>query len=177
MINRFGDTTALTLNGAILRVIGPAGGSPTLTPPSEVIGDLTVAGGSSLGLHRKDGNGSVGLQAATCTRYGAASLVIDTGNDSYLGVASGTPNNVRFVISSGAPTVTNGMVAPWMVSYNDQSFLSYGANGFATVPGSSYVVINSGAFTPGLTTATDKAWIHTAHAVLQDDPVVYALRA
>ena len=103
-------------------------------------------------------------------------MVIDSSNASYLGVASGTANNIRFVIGSGAPTVTNGMVAPWMVSYNDQSFLSYGANGFATVPGSSYVVINSGAFTPGLTTATDKAWIHTTDAVLQDDPVVYALR-
>ena len=178
MINRFGDTTPLILNGAILRVLGPAGGAPTLTIPSELIGDLTVAGGSSLGLYRKDGNGSVGLQAATFTRSGAASLLIDTGNASYLGVASGTPNNIRFVIGSGAPIPINGMVAPWMVSYTDQSFLNYpasGSVGFATVPAASYVAVSSGAFTPGLTTATDKVDI-TAAVTLQDDPVVYALR-
>ena len=179
MINRFGDTTPLILNGAILRVLGPTGGAPNLTVPSEVIGDLTVAGGSSLGLYRNAGNGSVGLQAATFTRSGAASLLIDTTNASYLGVASGTPNNIRFVIGSGAPIPTNGMVAPWMVSYNDVSFLNYpatGSVGFTTVPAGSYVAVSSGAFTPGLTTATDKVWIHTNDAILQDDPVVYALR-
>ena len=174
MVNRYGDSTPLTLNGAMLRVLGPNSTSPTLASP-EVIGDLNIAGGSTLGLYRRQGNGAAALTVASLNRVGFGTLTLETTDPAFLGVANGTNNNLRFLVSGTAPTATNAMVDPWMISWRNSSFLDY-----TTLTGFRLATFNTtvttGAFPAGLIDATAKVSVTTADTFLRDNPTVYALR-
>ena len=175
MINRYGDATPLTLNGAFLRVLGPNSNSGTLASP-EIIGALNIAGGSSVAFHRRQGGGASALTVESLNRVGFGTLSVETNNDaSWLGRTNGTGDNFRFLVSGATkPTVTNGMVAPWMISWRNNNFLDYTeANGFRQITAWEH---NTGAFPVGLTAGTAKVNIWGAEAFLRDNPTVYALR-
>jgi hypothetical protein len=79
----------------------------------------------------------------------------------------------RIIVTTGAPTPVNGMVSPSIVNQTDNTFVTYGANGFANV---TYDDTVNATYPVGSLTPTDKVDVVTAALPLQDNPTVYSLR-
>ena len=160
--NRWGSGNAMALNGATLSYTGATAGS------SQTIGNFSFAAGSHMTFAGTGiGTINVGTGAGTLTRAGDATLVFSTNNVGLLGTASA--GGGRLIISGGGPTTANGMAGGYFVDGTSNTFVTYGANGFADA---AYNVTNLPA---GLVAGTGLAQINTASVTLADNPSIYAL--
>ncbi len=130
---RWADTAPITLFSAVIDMVGD---NTDHAANREVVGDITVGGGSEVTVRRTTGFGAE-LETSNIFRkvasgigqWGTLSLRHDAG---LLGVP-GTVNTDHFIVTSGVGAtagqvpVNNNMVDPWIVSRNDNQFLKYDA--------------------------------------------------
>lgn len=156
--DRWGDATAVPhLRGAEFKLTAARSANTT-----ETVGAITFNGNSSITLNGS--NNSTGLSEltiASLTRQDRGVLTLTA--QGTLGTASS--GNSR-LLNAAAPTVTNGIVEPWMVrSTND--FLTFSGGQYlpATYSGSD------------INTATNTSTTNqTSSTTLSDDRTTYALR-
>lgn len=117
--NKLGDTTALILDGAGINLINSSG-----RVNMETVGAVTVKGGAGITLERNGTNGQIVLNVASITRSGQSTLTLRE-NANELG--SLNLQSMK-LINGTAPTLTNGIVAPWMINATRRTFLGYDAN-------------------------------------------------
>jgi autotransporter-associated beta strand protein len=124
--NKYADTQPLVLDGANLTLVSSNG-----RMNQERVGVISAKGGAEITLERTGTNGQMVLSAAGLTRVGLATLALrENGNE--LGLLQ-TQSMKMFVDT--APTLTNGMVDPWMINYTRQQFLGYNTTtGFTNAP-------------------------------------------
>lgn len=115
--NKYGDTTPLVLDGAGLNLINRSG-----WVNQETVGAITVKGGAGITLERNGTNGQIILKTPSITRDGQATLAIRE-NVNELG--SINLQSMKLFVTSGAPALSNGIVAPWMINATRRTFLSY----------------------------------------------------
>ena len=150
----------LLANGTTLQLVGV---NSTATPQTsaETIGAVTFDGTPFLKSYSATpANTTTTLTAASLTRSGRAVLYIQGNTIGSLG----TGDQVKV---TAAPAVTNGMVAPYFLNAQtgEQSFLTYGANGFANAAYSANLlnasaatdIVDQGATAVALTGAAN-AW-------------------
>ncbi|MBL9133885.1 MAG: hypothetical protein JNG86_21920, partial [Verrucomicrobiaceae bacterium] len=124
--NKLGDTTPLTLDGAGINLINSSG-----RVNMETVGAVTVKGGAGITLERNGTNGQIVLNVASITRSGQSTLTVRE-NANELG--SLNLQSMK-LINATAPTLTNGIVAPWMINATRRTFLSYNADtGYVNAP-------------------------------------------
>jgi autotransporter-associated beta strand protein len=124
--NKYADTQPLVLDGANLTLVSSSG-----RMNQERVGVISAKGGAEITLERTGTNGQMVLSAAGLSRVGLATLALrENGNE--LGLLQ-TQSMKMFVDT--APTLTNGMVDPWMINYTRQQFLGYNTTtGFTNAP-------------------------------------------
>jgi autotransporter-associated beta strand protein len=105
------------------------------------------------------------------TRSGPGStLLLQTAAANSLNAAT----NYDRIIVNNPPTPVNGMVAPYIVNATDNTFVTYGVNGFANVTYDT--TVGAGTFPAGLAPTAKVDVNFTGGVALTDNPVVYALR-
>lgn len=117
---RYGDTTALTLDNGILRLRGSS-----VKDVTETVGTITAKGGSTIAIERQSAARAIVLEADIVR--GPNAVIALTHNTDILGA------DERFYLKSGIGSIgglTNGMVAPWMISATNMQFLTYTEFGF-----------------------------------------------
>ena len=175
LTNRWDDGTAINLNGGQLYLRARNDAAVTST---ETVGAINYSMGSSLRVDKRIAAGAAELTVGALTRGGTGStLLIIPATAGNLGVA-GNDNAERVVVTGGETAITpngvvNGMLPAYIVNGTDNTFLTYGANGFANATYDNTFI--GGVFTTN-TTGTSKVDIGTAFMVLTQDQTVYALR-
>jgi hypothetical protein len=172
--DRWGDSTPIVLNGALLDLVGRVDATTT-----ETVGDVTFARGARIRVGRNTSGttGTATLSLASLTAAGGVgnTLTLQSSGAGTLGSATGD----RLIVTGAAPTVTNGMTSSSIVNGTDNTFVTYGAtNGFANVTYDTTVAGNNTtpvAIPTGLA-ATTKLDITTGAVVLADNLTVHALR-
>jgi len=135
--NKLGDTTPLVLDGAGINLISSSG-----RVNQETVGAITVKGGAGITLERSS-SGQIVLNTPSITRDGQATLAIRNTTAAELG--SINIQSQKLFITGAAPTLTNGIVAPWRVNLSGRNFLSYDANlGFTNAPFEAATVVGGG---------------------------------
>jgi autotransporter-associated beta strand protein len=121
---RWKDNASLALTDNVVRLQGNAAVEVT-----ETVGGIdAVSGANRLEVVRAVPGRGTELRTPSITRSGNGTLqFVNTG--SQLG------SDERVIVTGTAPTVTNGMVAPWMVSTNDIQFLTYNQDFGFTIAG------------------------------------------
>ncbi|RYD85505.1 MAG: hypothetical protein EOP84_02285, partial [Verrucomicrobiaceae bacterium] len=179
-VNRWGDSTPITLNNTTLTL---SARNVAAVRTTEKFGAMTIAGGNVMNLNRTQtesvGHGiEVVVDSLTRSNQGTLEFVRNSGG------GAGYTGGQRFLVANGAPTVTNGMIAPWLVAQNNgpAEFLTYTpANGIGIVTYNN--TITTGTYTAGAlnfdaTAGTGgKVLVTTADLTLQDNPTLYALRS
>jgi fibronectin-binding autotransporter adhesin len=120
----FGTSASITLNNGALG-LGTGG---TLAGGESVNAtgyDITYNGQNAIKLQA--GGGNVTLAANTLTRVNNGVMLLNPTSGGALG------NTEKVTVASGAPTVINGMVAPYYINQTTRNFLTYGPNGFQDV--------------------------------------------
>ncbi|NJN05598.1 MAG: hypothetical protein HC814_03290 [Rhodobacteraceae bacterium] len=157
--NRWGDTTAMALDGSLLNFIGVNAAQHSF----ERVGDITFSAGSRLTLTGSTNTlgASALLSASALTRVGAGTLQLGRalgGNE----VRHNFGESNQFHVDGGLPLV-NGMVAPYIVNGTDHQFVTYGTTGFSNAPATS-VNLNTAAATDivsaGVTTLASERTVH-----------------
>lgn len=121
---RWEDSVGLTLNNSILRLQG----SPAVEV-AETVGTITSASGTNqIQVVRGVVGRGTELRTPSIDRPGNGTIQF-VHNGSQLG------SDERVIITGTAPVVTNGMVAPWMVSASDTQFVTYNADLGFTIAG------------------------------------------
>lgn len=119
--NKWGDSTPMVLDGAGLNLINHSG-----RVNQEVVGAITVKGGAGITLERNGGSGQMVLSTPSITRATGATLSIrPTSSSTEFGTVA--LQSSRLLVTGGGPelTMTNGIVAPWMVDMQNRNFLNY----------------------------------------------------
>lgn len=125
--NKLGDSTPLILDGAGINLIDNYQRVNT-----ETVGAITAKGGAGITLERNSTNGQMTLIAPSITRDGQSTLTVRV-NTNQLG--SGNIESIKLILTGGAPALTNGIVAPWMVNATYRTFLSYNTEtGYTNAP-------------------------------------------
>lgn len=147
---RWKDSVGVSLSNSILRLQG----NPAVEV-AETLGTITANQGTSqIQIVRGMAGRGVELRTPGITRVGNSTVQL-THNGSQLGT------DERLIFTGAAPTVTNGMVAPWMISASDVQFLTYNADTGFTIAGfdrtasgtlASYTAGNDRLFVNGATT-------------------------
>lgn len=121
---RWGDSTPFNMSNSILRLQGN-----TAVEVVEVVGDINaVQGTNQVQIVRGVIGRGTELRTPSITRTGNSTVQF-VHNGSQLG------SDERLMITGTAPTVTNGMVLPWMVSASDLQFLTYNSDTGLTIAG------------------------------------------
>lgn len=121
---RWEDSVGFSLTDNVIRLQGNAA-----VEVVETVGAIDVVnGGNRLEVVRGVTGRGTELRTPEIARSGNGTLQF-VNNGSTLG------SDERVIITGTAPTVTNGMVAPWMVSTNDIQFLTYNADVGFTIAG------------------------------------------
>ena len=173
--NRWNDGTAINLDGAQVQ-INSLGSAPALTNV-ETVGAVTYQKGAILSVAATSG-GSVGLTTPSLTRTGAATLqVLTTGGTLGTGTLAAA-NHSNLVVSGGATAITpsglvNTILPAYFVNGTDNTFLTYGANGFTNATYTN--TFAAGAFSTN-TTGASIVDLTTGTVTLTQDQTVYALR-
>jgi autotransporter-associated beta strand protein len=163
---RWGDSTPFNMNNSVLRLQG--------NPAVEVVekvGNLNVGRGANrVEVVRGVIGRGTELQTPAITRQNFGTLQF-IHNSSQLG------SDERVIISSGGtiPTVTNGMVEPWMVSASDQHFLTYNTDLGFTLAGFSRVQ-GTATHTALVDASTDRLLINATQTMNGGDVRGYAVR-
>ena len=151
---RWGDSTPFNFNNSVLRLQG----NPAVEV-SETVGAITSgAGANRVEVVRGVIGRGTQLVTPSISRSNFGTLQF-VHNGSQLG------SDERVMLSGGAPTVTNGMVDPWMISSSDVQFLTYNANTGFTIAGFD-VVHPGGTNASSLAFNNNRVIFSTAGAVL-----------
>lgn len=113
---RWSDSTPVFLDNSTLRMQGNA-----VVETSETVGAVSVSGAGFIEIVRGVAGRGTELRTPSITRPVFGTLQLNH-NSSQLGT------DERLIVTGTAPVVTNGMVAPWMVSNTDVQFLTYNSN-------------------------------------------------
>jgi autotransporter-associated beta strand protein len=163
--DRWGDNTALNLNGALVDLVGVNNAATT-----ETVGSVTYSRGARIRVART-GTGTATLTLGSLALSNAVgnTLTLQSSAAGTLGVAD------QILVASAPPVPVNGMVSPSVVNLTDNTFVTYNvAGGFANVIYDTTVAATP---IPAGLAATSKVDVNAAAAVvLSDNPVVYALR-
>jgi len=127
--NKLGDNTPLILDAAGLNLINSGG-----RVSQETVGAITIKGGAGITLERNSTNGQIVLKTPSITRDGQATLGL---RPTTLTAELGSINiqSSKLIVTGAAPTLTHGIVAPWMVNLSGRTFLGYNAEtGFTAAP-------------------------------------------
>ncbi|MBK8094983.1 MAG: autotransporter-associated beta strand repeat-containing protein [Verrucomicrobiaceae bacterium] len=179
---RWADTVGITLDGAVLDLIGD---NSDHAANKEIIGDLTVGRGAEVVVRRNTGFGAE-LITSNLFRGTTTSTLMLRHDTDLLGDA-GSVNTDRFIVSSGIGTtagqvpVTNNMVDPWIVSRSQNQFLKYDATlGFQLITEgaapSNYITSAGGTLTMAANNGTEILNLGTATATLGANLDIHALR-
>lgn len=120
---RWADATGVALNSSTLRLQGN-----TAVETQETVGAITAQGGSFLDIVRGVVGRGTELRTPSIGRVGNGTIQFNT-NDGQLG------SDERLLVTGAAPVVTNGMVAPWLVTATNSQFLTYNATTGFTAAG------------------------------------------
>jgi autotransporter-associated beta strand protein len=120
---RWVDATGVALNSSTLRLQGN-----TAVETQETVGAITAQGGSFLDIVRGVVGRGTELRTPSIGRVGNGTIQFNT-NDGQLG------SDERLLVTGAAPVVTNGMVAPWLVTATNSQFLTYNATTGFTAAG------------------------------------------
>lgn len=162
---RWADSTPFNLNNSILRLQGNSAVEVT-----ETVGEINADNGTNqIQIVRGVIGRGIELRTPAINRNGFSTVQF-AHNGSQLG------SDERLIITGTAPTVTNGMVLPWMVSASDLQFLTYNADTGLTIAGFDRVQ-GAATLTTTVTAPTDRTIINGA-VVLNSgiDFDTYALR-
>jgi len=177
---RWHDSTAITLDNSILRIIGNRD-----VETSETVGMVTVVGQGTILAQRDYPSRQTALVLGGITAGANATLSIQPATGAQLG------NDERVLLSAGSaglPDIVlpgqgvvagtkfrNGMIAPWVVNIGEMQFLTYTAdNGFVNA---GFNRIRTGAL--GTTSAsTERVFMNAASTIVggAGNFDVYALR-
>ena len=150
---RWSDTTAIALDNATLRLQGNAA-----VEVRETVGAISAKGGSFIEIVRGVPGRTTELRTPAITRVGNGTITFNT-NSETLG------SDERLVVTGTAPTVTNGMVAPWMITNTNTEFLTYNAaTGFSKAGFTNIQVGGTTAATLNL--SNDRVLFNTATTVI-----------
>lgn len=132
---RWADSVGITLNAAVLDMVGD---NTDHVANREIIGDVTIDGGSEIVVRHVDNNArfATELQVANIFRTGTGTLMLrHDANELGINGGSGTGGTgggvERLIVNSGIGgsagqvQVTNNMVDPWIVSRSQGQFLKY----------------------------------------------------
>ena len=131
---RWSDTAPFTLDSSVFKLVGNGA-----VPITEQVGPATVFGGSIITpLMTPTGSTVVPTTFAFANIVPGTNRAGNTGDNGSVSIEPSTAGQLgaleRVMITGGPlPTVTNGMVAATMWDQRDNSWLTYGSNGFATV--------------------------------------------
>lgn len=151
---RWADNVGMALNTSVIEMYGAASNNAY---NSEVIGDISVAGGSEIALRRRGANWAE-LSVGNISRSGSGTLMIttmvDTTNTAGILGTAGTTSALRLLAANGASLMSNNMVAPWITSRVDGQFLKYDDTlGFQLITQGgapdNYLAVTSTTLTPG----------------------------
>lgn len=165
---RWEDSAAIDLDNASVRLQGNAA-----VEVSETVGAINVKGGSTIEIVRGVAGRSTELRTPAINRVGRG-VAVFVSNSETLG------SDERVIITGAAPTVTNGMVAPWMVTATNSEFLTYNPDtgfskaGFTINPTAATIAVPAGGWT-----GTDRALFSgqtTQTMTAAQNVDVYALR-
>ena len=123
---RWADAVGITLNSSVLEMFGDAGDH---IANREIIGDLTIQGGSEVVIRRDTGDWAE-LSVGNINRSGTGTLMIatmvaTTNTSGILGTVASNVDSSLFLAANGASLMNNGMVNPWIVSRYDNNFVKY----------------------------------------------------
>lgn len=179
---RWGDSVGITLNSSVLEMFGDNADS---IANREIIGDLTINGGSEVVI-RRDADDWVELSVGNISRSGNGTMLITgmvgtTNTAGMLGTVASNVNSALFLAANGTSLMNNGMVAPWIVSRVDNNFVKYDNTlGFQDITfggaPANYITHAGGALTMTLNNGTEILNLNTATAVLGGNLDLYALR-
>ena len=141
---RWADSVGITLTSTVLDMVGD---NTDHVANREIIGDLTIAGGSEVVVRHVDNNArfAAELRVANIFRSGTGTLMLrHDANELGINAGSGTGGTgggvERLIVASGVGgalgqvKVTNNMVDPWIVSRSENQFVKYDAtNGFQII--------------------------------------------
>jgi autotransporter-associated beta strand protein len=178
---RWGNATTLNLDSGVARVIGNSAADLR-----EVIGQVTVAGGSTLTPQRTFANRLMEINVAGFARL--TNLAGIAGNNGQLSIEGTTAaqlgSDERVTLAGGnfaaeianiPGGIANGMVAPWMYNGRDVHFLTYSDFGFVN---SGFTRVVNGALLAANSTATDRTLVSAASTMAPGVTLnAYALRA
>lgn len=163
---RWGDATAFDMSNSILRLQGNAA-----VEVVETVGNINANQGTNqIQIVRGVTGRGIELRTPAINRTGNSTVQL-IHNGSQLG------SDERVIITGTAPTVTNGMIAPWMVSASDTQFLTYNSDTGLTIAG--FDRVHAGGTSTGTLSFTNERVIFsTAATVLGNgfDISAYALR-
>lgn len=163
---RWGDSTAFDMSNSILRLQGNAG-----VEVVETVGNINANQGTNqIQVVRGVVGRGTELRTPVVSRTGTSTVQF-IHNGSTLG------SDERVIITGTAPTVTNGMVAPWMVSASDSQFVTYNSDTGYTIAGFDRVHAG-GTSAATLNYANERVIFSTAATVIGTgfDISAYALR-
>lgn len=121
---RWKDNAILDLTNNVLRLQGNAA-----VEVVETVGEIdSISGANRLEVVRGVAGRGTELRTPAINRTGTGTLQF-VNNGSQLG------SDERVIVTGTAPSVVNGMVAPWMVSTNDVQFLTYNNDVGFTIAG------------------------------------------
>lgn len=150
---RWADATPIALDNSTLRLQGNAA-----VEVVETVGPITAKGGSFIEIVRGAAGRSTELRTPSVTRDGAGTVTFNTNGDT-LG------SDERLIVTGAAPVVTNGMVAPWMISNTNSEFITYNPDtGFSKAGFTNIQVGGTTAATLNLN--TDRVLFNTAATVI-----------
>ncbi|MET0263780.1 MAG: autotransporter-associated beta strand repeat-containing protein, partial [Rariglobus sp.] len=163
----FGSNPSIILNNGALG-LGTAGVLSGGQAVNVTGYDITYNGQNAINLSA--GGGSVALAANTLNRVNKGVLLLNPTSGTTLG------NTEKVTVTSGAPVVTNGMVAPHYINATTRNFLTYDAvNGFKDI---TYSITGATPSILATASATDTVFINGANlnSTLGGNKVIHALK-
>lgn len=162
---RWKDSSPLSLANSVLRLQGNAA-----VEVSETVGPITAgAGGDRIEIVRGAAGRTTELRTPSITRANSGTVQL-IHNGGALG------SDERLVLTGTAPTITNGMVAPWIFSASDVQFATYNAaNGFI-LSGFDHVFNTAATVAASVNAASARAFFSAVPTLNNADYSVYGLR-
>ncbi len=162
---RWKDDSPLSLANSVLRLQGNAA-----VEVAETVGDITAdAGGNRIEIVRGVAGRSTELRTPSITRANSGTVQL-IHNGSTLG------SDERLVLTGTAPTVTNGMVAPWIFSASDVQFATYNSSNGFVIAGFDHVFSTAATVATTVNQSTARAFFSAVPTLNNADYSVYGLR-
>ena len=162
---RWEDSVGISLSDSVLRLQG----NPAVEVV-ETVGAITANnGGNRIEVVRGVVGRGTELRTPSITRVGNGTIQF-VHNGSQLG------SDERVILTGTAPTVTNGMVSPWMVSASDTQFVTYNADNGFTIAGFDHVFGTAATLTANVSQPTSRAFFSAIPTLNGADYSVYGLR-